>query len=115
MTVKKRVTTGFFSGCAFSFSPVAPSVGVDSFSVARVPSPCLGTVREAEERPVEVRGVLAPRDEVTRRESPWAFALAQVRIRSMEENSQYQGIEYMFPVRPKDRAHCSCRPSNWQC
>lgn len=87
MTLKKRFTTFFFWGGCWAFSSWV--VGSPLASVVVLDWPliglCKGEGRELEaERPVEVRGMLfVRRSEVTNRFVPWAFALAQPRIRSV--------------------------------
>lgn len=91
MTLKKRVITGFFSGSGFSFSPPAGAAPFPSAVVSWLFWLWACRVAVDEDSPVEDRGTLAAREEVTMRERgspPWAFALAQVRIRSIEGQSQ---------------------------
>lgn len=95
MTLKKRVITGFFSGSGFSFSPAAGAASLPSAVVSWLLWACRVAVDE--DSPVEDRGTLAAREEVTMRERgspPWAFALAQVRIRSVDGQSQSVRISW---------------------
>lgn len=84
ITLKKRIITGFFSGSGFFSSPPAGAASFPSAVASWLFWVWAGRGAVDEDSPVEVRGTLA-REEVTTRERgspPWAFALAQVRIRS---------------------------------